>query len=67
MRAQQVGISVVGAVAGVGTVLAGATVWLFLTEPVTVVNAVNDGQISPFVRDLARVILEALRGLPKYF
>ena len=66
MRAQQVGLSVAGAVTLVGLIVGIATVWLLLTEPVTVVNAVNEGQVTPFVRDLARVLFEALRGLLKY-
>ena len=47
-------------------VLSIATVWLFLTNPVTVATAVSEGQISPFVRDLAAVLLQALEGLLKY-
>jgi len=57
---------VFGVVAVVSTVLASATIWLFLTNPVTVANAVNEGEISPLVRDLADVLYNALRGLLKY-
>ena len=46
----------------VSIVLAAATIWLFLTNPVTVANAVNEGEISPLVRDLAQVLFDALRG-----
>ena len=66
MRLQRVGVSVVGVVVLISIVLAIATAWLFLTSPVTVANAVNEGDITPFVRDLATVILEALQGLLKY-
>ena len=66
MRLRHVGFSVFGALISVGTVLAGATVWLFLTNPVTIANAVNEGEVSPFVEDLARVIYNALVGLLKY-
>jgi len=31
-----------------------------------VVNAVNDGDVTPFVRDLAQVLLQALQALLKY-
>ncbi len=66
MRLQRVGVSIFGAIAIVSVVLAVATVWLFLTNPVTVATAVNEGDVTPFVRDLARVLFEALQGLLKY-
>ena len=66
MKWQGLGVSLFTAIALLSIVLAAATVWLFLTNPVTVVNAVNDGQITPLVRDLAQVLFEALRGILKY-
>ena len=66
MRLQRVGISVMGAIVLISLTLAAASVWLFLTNPVTVANAVNEGEITPFIRDLARVIFEALQGLLRY-
>lgn len=66
MRFQRVGVSLFGLVAMVSVVLAAATIWLFLTEPVTVATAVNDGEVTPLVRELARVLYEALAGLLRY-
>ena len=66
MSYRRVGVSLFGAIAIIIVVLAVATVWLFLTNPVTVATAVTDGEISPFVRDLAAVLLQALEGLLKY-
>lgn len=66
MRFESLGFSLFGLIALVSAVLAAATIWLFLTNPVTVATAVNEGDISPFVRNLARVVFEALRGLLKY-
>ena len=66
MQLQRVGMSVFGAVVLVSVVLAVATVWLFLTNPVTVATAVNEGDVSPFMRNLARVLMDALSGLLKY-
>jgi hypothetical protein len=66
MKWQGLGVSLFSAIAVLSIVLAVATVWLFLTNPVTVVNAVNDGEITPLVRDLAQVLFEALRGILKY-
>ena len=66
MRLQGFGVGVSGAIAAMAIVLALATVWLFLTNPVTVANSVNEGTVSPFVRDLAAVLIAALQGLLKY-
>jgi hypothetical protein len=66
MRFQRLGVSVFGLIAIVSVVLAAATIWLFLTEPVTVATAVNEGEVTPLVRELARVLIDALAGLLKY-
>jgi hypothetical protein len=54
---------VIGALAAI---VAGATIWLLLTDPVTVLNAVDEGQVSPLVRQLADIIFNALSGLLSY-
>jgi hypothetical protein len=52
---------------GVGAaVIAGATIWLVLTDPVTLANAVESGEVSPLVRRLAQVLYDALSGLLDY-
>ena len=63
---KQLSISLFALVAFVSIVLATATIWLFLTNPVTVANAVSEGEISPLVRNLAEVLFSALSGLLKY-
>ena len=63
---QRVGISVFTVIALVSILLAAATIWLFITNPVTVATAVNEGEISPLVRSLADVLMSALSGLLKY-
>lgn len=40
-------------------IVASATIWLLLTDPVTVANAVEEGEISPLVEQLAEVIYSA--------
>jgi hypothetical protein len=59
-------LSLFGVIAVVSAVLATATIWLVLTDPVTVANSVNQGDVSPLVRELASVMYEALKGLLKY-
>lgn len=58
--------SLFGVIAVVSVLLTASTVWLFLTNPVNVVNAINEGDVSPLVRDLAQVLFNALRGLLRY-
>ncbi len=48
-------------------VVAGATIWLLFTDPVTVANAVGEGEVSPLIRQLAVVIFTALVGFFDYF
>jgi len=66
MIAQRVGVSLFTLIAIVTIALAAATIWLFLTNPVTVATAVNEGDVSPLVRNLAQAIYQALSGLLKY-
>jgi hypothetical protein len=66
MRLQRLSVSLFGAITVVSVVLAVATVWLFLTNPVTVATAVNEGDVSPLVRNLAQALVDALRGLLRY-
>jgi hypothetical protein len=58
--------SLVGIVGVLALVMAGATIWLVLTDPVTVAESVDAGEVSPIVRSLATAIFDALRGLLKY-
>ncbi len=60
------GMSLVGVVGLLAATLAVATIWLLFADPVTVANAVSDQDITPVVRELAAIILEALRGLLRY-
>ena len=60
-------VASVGVLIGVAAaVIAGATIWLLVTDPVTVANAIEDGQISPLARRLAAVIFDAIAGLLAY-
>ena len=66
MSLQRVSVSLFTLVAVVSIALAGATIWLFLTNPVTVATAINEGDVSPLVRNLGQILLQALSGLLKY-
>ncbi len=66
MILQRVGVSLFTLIAVVSILLAAATIWLFVTNPVTVATAVNEGDVSPLMRQLGEVIYKALAGLLKY-
>jgi multidrug resistance efflux pump len=59
-------LSLVGVVGVLAAALAGATIWLIMTQPVTVADAVATGEVSPLVRALAGVLYDALQGIIKY-
>jgi hypothetical protein len=58
--------SVVGIIGVLATVVAGATIWLVLTDPVTVAESMDTGAVSPLVQSLAGSIYEALVRLFRY-
>ena len=58
--------SVAVLIGALATIMAGATIWLVLTDPVTVANSLDDGEISPLARRLAEVIYNAIAGLLEY-
>jgi len=58
--------SLVGIVGILAVVIAGATIWLLLTDPVTVAESVDSGAVSPLVSSLASQFLTALRTLLRY-
>ncbi len=66
MNFQRLSVSLFTLIAAVSIVLAAATIWLFLTNPITVATAVNEGDVSPLVRNIAAVLMQALSGILKY-
>jgi len=60
-------VTSLGVVIGIASaVVAGATVWLVVTDPVTVASAIESGEVSPLVKRLAEVLYDALAGLLAY-
>jgi multidrug resistance efflux pump len=69
MTLARVSLSLLGVVGVVAVTLAGATIWLLITQPVTTADAIGaatQGEVSPLVKALAGAIYEALEGLLKY-
>ena len=58
--------SLVGIVGVLATIIAGATIWLVLTDPVTVAESMDSGEVSPLVQSLAGSIYDALVRLLRY-
>ena len=60
-------VTSLGVVIGIASaVVAGATIWLVVTDPVTVASAIESGEVSPLVKRLAEVLYDALAGLLAY-
>jgi len=66
MSFARLSLSLAGVIGVIAVALAGATIWLLLTQPVTVANAVAQGEVSPVMRALAGAIYNAFAGLLKY-
>ena len=58
--------SLVGIVGLFALVIAGATVWLLLTDPVTVAESIDAGEVTPLVQSLAGSIYDAIVKLLQY-
>jgi hypothetical protein len=60
-------IAVIGAVAAT---IAGATIWLLLTDPVRGADAVSEaiatGDLGPFMQAIGTVLYQALQGLFRF-
>ena len=59
-------LSLVAVIGLLAATVAGATIWLLLTDPVTVANAVSSGDVAPVVRAIGEVLFDALRGLFRF-
>jgi hypothetical protein len=59
-------MSLVAVIGVLAATIAGATIWLLITDPVTVSDAVAKGDVTPIISALGGVIMGALRGLFSY-
>ncbi len=62
----RISVSIAGVVGVVAVTVAGATIWLLLTDPVSVADAVSEQDVTPLVRELAAILYEAIRRLLGY-
>ena len=66
MSAARLSLSLVAVVGVMAVALASATIWLLVTQPVTVADAVAQGEVSPLVKALGAALYDALQGLLRY-
>ena len=66
MKLTRWSVSLIGIIGVMAAAIAGATIWLLLTDPVTVANAVASGDVSPVVQAIGAVLVGALKGIFKY-
>jgi hypothetical protein len=66
MSFARLSLSLAAVIGVIATALAGATIWLLITQPVTVADAVATGEISPLMRALAGALYDAIEGIVKY-
>jgi multidrug resistance efflux pump len=66
MSVARFGLGLFGVVAILAATLAGAAIWLMLTDPVTVADALAEGDVSPVVRALAGALYDAVKGILGY-
>ncbi len=62
----RISVSIVGVVGVLAVTVAGATIWLLLTDPVSVADAVSEQDVTPLVRELAAILYEAIQRLIGY-
>lgn len=66
MRSSRLSVSLSAGVAIIAAIFAGALIWLLLSDPVTVADAVETGEIGTLVTELASVIYQAFLNLLDY-
>jgi hypothetical protein len=66
MSFARLSLSLAAVIGVIATTLAGATIWLLVTQPVTVADAVATGEVSPVMKAIAGALYGALAGIVKY-
>jgi hypothetical protein len=66
MRSSRLSVSLSAGVAIIAAIFAAALIWLLLSDPVTVADAVETGEMTPLFQEIAAVIYQALLTLLDY-
>ena len=59
-------MSLVAVIGLMAATIAIAAIWLIVSDPVSVANAVSSGDVTPIMQAIGSVIFGALKGLFKY-
>jgi hypothetical protein len=59
-------VSLVGVIGVLAAMVAASFIWLLLTDPVQVANAVETGEVAPVIQALGAVLYNALKGLFRF-
>jgi hypothetical protein len=66
MTGKKLALAAMGGTAVGSAVLAGLTVWLVLTQPLTVATVVTDHDVTPLVQAVMGILRDLLSGLVRY-
>lgn len=66
MRSSRLSVSLSAGVAIIAAIFAAALIWLLLSDPLTVADAVETGEMAPLFQQIAAVIYQALLTLLDY-
>lgn len=66
MRSSRLSVSLSAGVAALAAIFAAALIWLLLSDPVTVADAVETGEITPLFQQIMAVIYQTLLTLLDY-
>ena len=66
MSFARLSLSLAAVIGTIASALAGATIWLLVSRPVAVADAVATGEVSPLMKALAGALYSALEGIVKY-
>ena len=67
MRSSRISVSLSAGIAIVAAIFAAALVWLLLSDPITVADAVNQGGATTLILAVGEVLYKALLALLDYF
>jgi hypothetical protein len=59
-------LSFVGVMGVLAATIAAALIWLLITDPVTVADAVSQGDVSPLLNALGTMIYDSLKDILGY-